>query len=98
MDRTRHEDRPKYQHFTLIVNKNQLSGKAFNVFNVDATIFSDGTMLVGRNLMTTRMLTFGRERILEQLYFSSILSAQKWNKVNGQLILTTGKGKLIFRK
>ncbi len=95
MSGTRASDKAIYQNFTLRIGKKQLSGKAANVFSVEAKLNADGSMQVGR-VRATRMMPHGRTRFLENHYFSMLPSLTQWKKSKEKLELTGSNGKLVF--
>ncbi len=98
MDGTKASDKKLYQHYTLRIGKQRLSGKASNYFNVGAVFHQDGRLQVQNNMAVTLMMPIGRDSFLEPLYLEKLSLAKRWQKSGSRLTLSGDKGTLVFEQ
>lgn len=87
-----------YQQFTLSFNGKSMSAKAFNTFTLPVVNMADNGVLSfsGTGISTKVGVPDPKKSALEKAYFNRIQSAKLWRVLRRQLIIGSGKNKLVF--
>ncbi len=83
--------------FTLVIDRQKISGKAANAFSAAAVFKAGGQVSVDDKMMATKMMPPPHLGAPEKHYFRLLKNAENWRIADGRLQLVGSKGKLIFK-